>query len=105
MFTPNLPFVCLFELNTSRFDYAKQWKAALAEIAGWLAQGTVQRKFHVVDGLQNAPAALLMLFNGANTGKLCVRVEPVRRRNADRLLERSIVKVAEPDATPLKGKL
>jgi hypothetical protein len=41
-------------------------------MAGWLADGSLQRKFHIVDGLQNAPSALSMLFNGGNTGKLCV---------------------------------
>jgi hypothetical protein len=41
-------------------------------MAGWLADGSLQRKFHIVDGLENAPHALSMLFNGGNTGKLCV---------------------------------
>jgi NADPH-dependent curcumin reductase CurA len=55
-----------------RFDYVHQYKQALAEMAEWLADGSLQRKYHIVDGLQNAPAALPMLFNGGNTGKLYV---------------------------------
>jgi NADPH-dependent curcumin reductase CurA len=56
------------------FDYVSQYKSALAEIAGWLADGSLQRKFHVIDGLENAPSALPMLFNGGNTGKLFVPI-------------------------------
>jgi hypothetical protein len=79
--------VCAFRLALrallmqlpSRFDYAPKYREALAEIAGWLQQGLVQRKFHVVEGLDNAPSALPMLFKGSNTGKLCVIPSPMRR--------------------------
>ena len=53
-------------------DYAPQYAAAREVIAGWLADGSLKRKFHIVEGLENAPKALPMLFNGGNTGKLCV---------------------------------
>lgn len=48
-------------------------------MAGWLADGSLQRKFHIVDGLENAPNALSMLFNGGNTGKLCVNLTLVHK--------------------------
>jgi NADPH-dependent curcumin reductase CurA len=61
------------------FDYASQFGRALDEMAGWLAEGSLQRKFHIVDGLQNAPSALTMLYNGGNTGKLYVFQSPLFR--------------------------
>ena len=55
-----------------RFDYAKQYPEARAELAQWLTDGSLKRKFDIVEGLENAPSALPMLFSGGNTGKLCV---------------------------------
>jgi NADPH-dependent curcumin reductase CurA len=52
------------------FDYASQFPAAIKELAGALAAGSIKRKFHVVEGLEKAPEGLLMLFSGGNTGKL-----------------------------------
>ncbi|EPQ54095.1 NAD P-binding protein [Gloeophyllum trabeum ATCC 11539] len=57
------------------FDYADQFPKAMKEIAGWLADGSLKRKFHIVEGLENAPSALTMLFTGGNTGKLVVKVD------------------------------
>ena len=54
------------------FDYANQYAAAAAEMAEWIAEGKLKRKYHVVEGITQAPDALLLLFNGGNTGKLCV---------------------------------
>ncbi|KAI0707320.1 alcohol dehydrogenase [Earliella scabrosa] len=56
------------------FDYADRYPIAQKEIAGWLKDGDLKRRFHVVQGLQNAPDALNMLFSGGNTGKLIVQV-------------------------------
>ncbi|KAG1886960.1 hypothetical protein F4604DRAFT_1224372 [Suillus subluteus] len=56
------------------FDYAKQYPVAVKEIAAGLADGSIKSKFHIVEGLQNAPSALPMLFSGANVGKLVVKV-------------------------------
>ncbi|TFL03873.1 alcohol dehydrogenase [Pterulicium gracile] len=56
------------------FDFEKEYKAARAELAGYLAEGSVKRKFHIVEGLTQAPAALPMLFSGKNDGKLVVKV-------------------------------
>jgi NADPH-dependent curcumin reductase CurA len=54
------------------FDYAKQFPAAIKELSTWLENGSIKRKFHIVQGLDSAPAALPMLYTGGNTGKLCV---------------------------------
>ena len=54
------------------FDYASQYAEARREIAEWLKEGSLKRRFHVVQGLHNAPQALNLLFTGGNTGKLYV---------------------------------
>jgi NADPH-dependent curcumin reductase CurA len=56
-------------------DYAERYEEARAAIGAWLAAERLEYRFHVVDGLERAPEALLMLFDGSNTGKLLVRVE------------------------------
>jgi len=43
-------------------------------MAGWLADGTVRYDETVVDGLENAPQAFMDLLDGANTGKMLVRI-------------------------------
>ncbi|KAH8826610.1 hypothetical protein DL96DRAFT_1816907 [Flagelloscypha sp. PMI_526] len=56
------------------FDYADKFGDAVKELAQDLIAGTIKRKFHIVEGLEEAPAALPMLFSGGNTGKLVVKV-------------------------------
>lgn len=56
------------------FDNAANYGKAAAEMAGWIAQGKLKAKEHVVTGFDNFPEALLMLFNGENTGKLVLKV-------------------------------
>ncbi len=57
-------------------DYAECYAEAYAELSGWIRDGRIQWREDVVDGLVNAPAALLRLFDGSNTGKLLVRIRP-----------------------------
>ena len=61
------------------FDYQDRFPAAQAEMGGWIREGRVQARYDVVDGLENAPRALLRLFDGTNTGKLLVRIGPEQR--------------------------
>ncbi|KIK83039.1 hypothetical protein PAXRUDRAFT_832109 [Paxillus rubicundulus Ve08.2h10] len=56
------------------FDYTPQYPKAIRDLASALGDGTLKRKFHVVEGIENASKALLMLFSGANTGKLVLKV-------------------------------
>ncbi|MBA4329286.1 MAG: NADP-dependent oxidoreductase [Polaromonas sp.] len=56
------------------FDYADRYPLAIAEMAGYLKDGTMKSKEDVVDGLENFPETLLKLFNGENFGKLVLRV-------------------------------
>ena len=45
-----------------------------ADMTGWLAEGKVKYKEQVVDGLENAPAALNDLLLGRSFGKMVVKV-------------------------------
>ena len=56
------------------FDYSARYAEAQAELGQWIQEGRIQARTDVVDGLENAPSALLRLFDGRNTGKLLVRV-------------------------------
>ncbi|MET3140745.1 UNVERIFIED_ORG: NADPH-dependent curcumin reductase CurA [Arthrobacter sp. UYEF2] len=44
------------------------------KMSAWLADGSVQYDETVVDGLENAPQAFMDLLDGANTGKMLVRL-------------------------------
>ena len=44
------------------------------EMAGWLAAGKMKSREHIVEGFEQFPEALLMLFRGENTGKLVLKV-------------------------------
>ena len=56
------------------FDHWGRFEEIAAELAGWVADGRIRTRETVVEGLDRAPAALRMLFEGGNTGKLLVRV-------------------------------
>ena len=40
----------------------------------WLLSGKLKYRLDMVEGLENAPAALHKLFDGTNAGKLLVKV-------------------------------
>ena len=44
------------------------------DMTDWLAEGKVKYKEQVIDGLENAPAALNDLLAGKSFGKMVVRV-------------------------------
>jgi NADPH-dependent curcumin reductase len=56
------------------FDYRARFPEAQAEMGRWIAEGKLHHREDVVEGLENAPKALLRLFDGSNTGKLVVRI-------------------------------
>lgn len=45
-----------------------------ARVGGWVRDGGLRYREDIVDGLENAPAAFLGLFEGANFGKLLIRL-------------------------------
>jgi hypothetical protein len=56
------------------FDYADRYAQAAREMAGWMKEGKLKSREHIVDGLETFPETLLMLFKGENTGKLIIKV-------------------------------
>ena len=58
------------------FDYADRYPQAIAELSGYLKEGTLKSREDVVGGLENFPEALLKLFSGENFGKLALQVAP-----------------------------
>jgi NADPH-dependent curcumin reductase CurA len=57
-------------------DFSGREAEALERLGGWVREGRIKYAEDVVEGLENAPAAFLRLFTGANTGKQLVRVGP-----------------------------
>jgi NADPH-dependent curcumin reductase CurA len=58
------------------FDYEDRFPEAVEAISGWLADGTVTARAHVVHGgIETFGVTLEMLFNGANTGKLVLKLQ------------------------------
>ena len=57
-------------------DFAKDDAKATRALQAWVAQGQIKVEEDVVDGLENAPAALIGLLAGDNKGKRMVRVGP-----------------------------
>ncbi len=55
-------------------DYEDRRAEAEAVLAGWLADGSLKSAEDIVEGLDQAPAALAGLFAGRNRGKLLIRV-------------------------------
>jgi NADPH-dependent curcumin reductase CurA len=58
------------------FDYADRYAEAIGELAGWLREGRIVAREHVVGGgVQAFPETLLKLFAGENVGKLVLAVD------------------------------
>ena len=55
-------------------DYLDRFPTAQVEMAGWVMEGKIQHREHVVSGLEHAGDALNLLFSGGNTGKVVVAV-------------------------------
>ena len=55
-------------------DFADQDAKAVADLSGWAADGRIRVVEDIVEGLENAPAALVGLLAGENRGKRMVRV-------------------------------
>jgi len=55
-------------------DYASEYPTFANDMSTWMAEGKIQYKEHIVDGLENAPQAFMGLLEGKNFGKLVIRV-------------------------------
>jgi len=56
------------------FDYADRYHLGVAALGKWLKEGKISSKEDIVQGLENFPQALNMLFEGKNFGKLVLQV-------------------------------
>jgi NADPH-dependent curcumin reductase CurA len=57
-------------------DHADRFAAFVAEIAPLVADGTIRHRETIVDGIERAPEAFIGMLEGANVGKMLVRVGP-----------------------------
>lgn len=55
-------------------DYMDRAQEAFAQLGKWLAEGKVKYRVDIVEGLEQAPRALNKLFEGANQGKLILKI-------------------------------
>ena len=56
-------------------DYMDRYPAIQEKLIGWMRDGSLSYRLHVVDGLENAVDALKLLYTGGNNGKLMVRID------------------------------
>lgn len=56
------------------FDYADRYTEAAMEMVGWMAEGKLKTREDIVEGLESFPEALTRLFEGANIGKLVLKI-------------------------------
>lgn len=78
----NLPLIVGKRLRLQGFivsDHLDRRPAFLAEMGGWLRDGTVVSRETVTDGIERAPGAFIGLLRGENLGKMLVRIGPAPR--------------------------
>jgi NADPH-dependent curcumin reductase CurA len=57
-------------------DHADRFGDFLAEVAPRVADGSLRHRETIVDGIERAPEAFVGMLEGANVGKMLVRVGP-----------------------------
>ena len=55
-------------------DFANEYEAAARELGQWRAQGKIQSKETIINGIENFLPAFLRLFSGEKLGKLMLQV-------------------------------
>jgi NADPH-dependent curcumin reductase CurA len=73
----NVGFVVTKRLRLQGFivsDHTASFGEFMREVAPWVADGKIECRETMIDGLENVPAAFAGLFRGDNTGKMLVRV-------------------------------
>jgi NADPH-dependent curcumin reductase len=56
------------------FDFLDRYPEAINDISTWLSEGKIHSKEHIIEGIENFPMGLRMLFEGKNFGKLLVKL-------------------------------
>jgi NADPH-dependent curcumin reductase CurA len=75
---PNLSRVLVNRVRIQGFiilDWFDRFPEAITQLGALVAAGKVKDRHTVIDGLDRAPDALNMLFDGENVGKLIVKLE------------------------------
>jgi len=57
-------------------QYERDYPEADSRLAEWVRAGKITPRADMLEGFENAPAALMRLFEGRNVGKQLLRVEP-----------------------------
>ncbi|MES1202141.1 MAG: NADP-dependent oxidoreductase [Pseudomonadota bacterium] len=73
----NMPYIVGKRLKLQGFivfDFMDMREQFLAEMAQWVKDGRIKWEETIENGIENAPAAFLKLFSGANTGKMLVKL-------------------------------
>ncbi len=76
----NYPMILMKRLRVEGFiilDFMHRYPEAIAALGQWMAEGKIQVRTEIVDGLENALQTVKKLYTGANTGKLMIRVKDV----------------------------
>ncbi len=60
-------------------DFAARYEDFIRDVPAWVDEGRIKYREDVVEGLENAPRALIGLLRGENFGKLLVRVANLSR--------------------------
>jgi len=55
-------------------DFAARYDEAIGALAGWVRDGSLRYREEFLDGLDKAPGSISRLYNGANDGKLLIRI-------------------------------
>ena len=56
------------------FQYAERYQEGLDRLARWIRDGSLKYREDVVEGIENSPSAFIGLLEGANFGKLVIKV-------------------------------
>jgi len=56
------------------YEFESKRAQFLQDMKGWLRQGRLKYRTTILQGIEQAPAALIGLFTGANTGKMVVQL-------------------------------
>lgn len=56
------------------FDYIPRYPEAVEQLSQWLIVGQMKTKEHFIEGIENFPEGINMLYNGKNFGKLILKI-------------------------------
>ena len=56
-------------------DHWDSYAAGAAQLAAWVADGSIKHREHIFVGIDHAPEALVRLFSGDHLGKLVIQID------------------------------